>query len=135
MLRYIASKKANKKIHYQTLTVTLKAFSQVAVVSCECPVFGKRFFFYILVLELLALLRIQEELRDRVLFGKLGNFSTERPLHVQQFLKFLRLRDCPQNQGLPDIACRHPPLISWLKPFCCVIGGYKLCFRKRFKIQ
>lgn len=49
----------------------------------NAQVLVKDFFFYILVLELLALLRIQEELRDRVLFGKLGNFSTERPLHVQ----------------------------------------------------
>ena len=56
-----------------TLTVTLKVFSQVAVVSCECPVFDKRFFFYILVLELLALLRIQEELRDSSVW-KIGKF-------------------------------------------------------------
>lgn len=62
--------------------------------SCECPVFGKRFFFYILVLELLALLRIQEELRGRVLFGKLGNFSTERLLHVE-------VSNIPQVEGLP----------------------------------
>lgn len=42
----------------------------------------KKWYFYILVLELLALLRVEEELRERVFFGQFGNLDASTLQHL-----------------------------------------------------
>ena len=51
--------------------------------SCGHPVLGlKNDIFYILVLELLALLRVEEELREREFFGQFGNLDASNFQHL-----------------------------------------------------
>ena len=89
--------------------------------SCGHPVLGlKRDIFYILVLELLALLRVEEELREREFFWPIWkfrcfNFSTFAGLRVNNNFISIALLSYVQGGLLPDlcpclpgIACGHP---------------------------
>lgn len=108
----------------------------------------KKWYFYILVLELLALLRVEEELREREFFWPIWKFrcfkfSTFAGLRVNDNFVSIALLSYVQGGLLPDlcpclpgIACGHPITISRSTVvLSCVTGGYKLCIGKRIKIQ